>query len=101
MKHIKKALTANVYKKWDFEIPQKRKKVEDPSKDRLTARKFPVSTPYISGVSEQLQRVFRYHSFPSYHKPFNTLRSPLVSAKDKTPKEKQCVLIPQKCGGCE
>ena len=57
VKHIKKTLTTNGYKKWAFEIPPKREKVEDPFKDRATAWKFPVSIPYISGISEQLQRV--------------------------------------------
>ena len=42
VKHIKKALTANVYKTWTFEIPQKKEKVKNSSKDRATARTFPV-----------------------------------------------------------
>ena len=67
--------------------------VEDPSKDRATARKFPVSILYISGILEQLQRVFRSHRVPSYHKCFNTLRSLLLSTKDKTQKEKQCGVV--------
>ena len=48
VKHVKKALIAHVYKKWAFENPQKREKVEDPSRDRAIARKFPVSISYIS-----------------------------------------------------
>ena len=64
VKHIKKALTRNVYKKWAFEIPKKREKVEDPSKDRITDRKFPISIHINSGVSEQIQRVFRSHRVP-------------------------------------
>ena len=41
--------------KWVFDIPKKKEKAEDPSKDRAIARKFPVSIPYISEVSEKLQ----------------------------------------------
>ena len=55
VKHVKNALTANGYTKWVVEIPKKKKKAEDPSKDRATARKAPVSIPYILCVSEQLQ----------------------------------------------
>ena len=40
VKHFKKVLTANGYKKWAFEIPQKREK------DRATSRKFHVSTEF-------------------------------------------------------
>ena len=76
---------------WAFEIPKKKEKAEDPSKDRAFARKFPASIPYILGISEQLQRVLRSHGVPFYHKPFNTLRSLLVSHGDKTQKE---------CGVC-
>ena len=42
VKHVKKTLTANGYKKWGLEIPKKREKVEVPSKDRTTARKHPL-----------------------------------------------------------
>ena len=34
VKYVKKALTANGYMKWAFEIPKKREKAEAPSKDR-------------------------------------------------------------------
>ena len=93
MKHVKRALTANGYMKCVFAILKKREKIEDPSKDRVTARKFPVSISHIFGISENLQTVFRSHRVPSYHKPFNTLRSLLVRPKDKTQKEKQCGVV--------
>ena len=47
----------------------------------------------MKGLSEQLQRVFKTHGVPTFHKPFNTLRSLLVRPKDKAEKEKQCGLI--------
>ena len=52
VKHVKKAITETEYMKWAFKIPKKRERVEDPSKDKANARKFPVSIPYISGVCE-------------------------------------------------
>ena len=69
--HIKKVLTGNGYKKWSFLISNKKTKEEDNPIEGPTANKHLVSIPYISGLSEQLQRVFR---------------SLLVSPKDKSKK---------------
>ena len=82
VKHVKNALTANGYKK----------KAEDPSKDSATARKFPVSIPYILGISEQLQRVLG--SDPIEFPHTTNISTLLVSLKDKTRKEKQCGWCP-------
>ena len=76
--------------------------IEDNKIDGPTANKHPVCIPYISGLSDQLERVFRSHSIPSYHKPFKTLRSLLVNAKDKSKREKQCgVVYSAKCSECD
>ena len=72
--NIKKVLTVNGYKKWSLQIPKKKAREEDNPTEGPTANKHPVCIPYISGLSEQLQRVFRSHGVPSYHKPCNTLR---------------------------
>ena len=67
-----------------------------------TPNKHLVCIPYISGLSEQLQRVFKFHGIPSYHKPFNTIRSLFVSPKDKSKKEKQCgVIYTVTCSECD
>ena len=67
-----------------------------------TTRKFPVGLPYIKGVSNQLQRVFRQHGVPSFNKPFNTIRSQLVALKDKSELEYQCgVIYSMSCRACE
>ena len=56
---------------------------------------------YISRLSK-LQRVFRSHSIPSYHKPFNMIRSLFVNPKDKTKKEKQFGVVHSvRCSDCD
>ena len=78
----------NGYKTWSLQIPKKIIREEDTQTEGPTANKHLVCIPYIPGLSEQIQRVFKSHSVPSYHKPFNTIKSLLVS-----PKEKQCVVL--------
>ena len=56
--HIKKVLAVNGYKKCSFQIPKKKAREQDPT-EGPTANKHPVCIPYVSGLSEQLQRVFR------------------------------------------
>ncbi len=92
IKHVEKALSANGYSKWVLNIPSKKKKKQD-QHETSTNKKYPVSIPYIKGTSEKLQRIFKSHGIPSYHKPFNTLKSLLVKPKDQTKKEKQCGIV--------
>ena len=99
--HVKRALAANGYKKWVLSLPKKnREKNTEPSTTQ-GSRKYPVALPYIKGLSEQLQRVFKSHGVNVYHKPFNTLRSQLVKPKDKPDKLKKCgVIYSVKCDVC-
>ena len=46
--------------------------------------------PYIKGISERLQRAFKSRKVTLVHKPFNSFRSQLVHAKDKTENLKMC-----------
>ena len=88
--------------KWSFQIPKRKNREEDNRTTGSTALKHPVCIPYVSGLSERLQRVFRSHGVPSYHKPCNTLRSLLVRPKDKSEKDKQCgVVYSVKCSECD
>ena len=104
IKHVKQALAANGYQQWSFKLPPKKRE-----KEILTAQttdrpknNTPIAIPYIKDLSDNIQRIFRSHNIPAYHKPFNTIRSLLVKPKDKTPKESQCGLIYHiNCHDCE
>ncbi len=89
--------------KWALEIPKKKKGTNNENSETgQSKKKFPVCLPYVEGTSEKLHRIFKSHGVPSYHKPFNTLKSLLVHPKDKTPKEKQCGLVySAKCKICD
>ena len=84
---MKRVLTVNRFTKWSFQIPKKKVTEETNETEAPTANKHPACIPYISELSDQLQRVFRSHGIPSYHKHFNTLRFLLVNPKDKSRKE--------------
>ena len=93
MEHIKIALAANGYKPWMIKIPKKKEKKKNPSEKVPGNRLPPIALPYIKGLSENLQRLFRTHDVSTYHKPFNTLKSILVKPKDSIEKEDQCGLV--------
>ena len=94
MDHVKAALKANGYKNWVFKIPQK--DLPSPTTSRAHTGQptfhLPVGVPYVRGLSEQLQRVFRKHNISIYHKPWNTLRQKLVHPKDKVEINNKCVI---------
>ena len=94
MLHIKSALHANGYAPWMLSIPNKK---EEPPKeiqqDRESRKQPPIGLPYIKGISEPLQRIFKKHGVAIYHKPINTLRQMLVHPKDKTNKEQKTGVV--------
>ena len=91
----------NGYKKWSLQIPKRKAREEDNPTEGPTAKTQLVCIPNVSGLSEQLQWLFRFHGVPSYHKPFTTLGSLLESPKDKSKKEKQFgVVYSVTCSGC-
>ena len=49
--------------------------------------------PNVSGLSEQLGRIYKSHNIHIYQKPANILRSMVLHHKDKTPKEHLCGTI--------
>ena len=101
MEHIKEALAANGYKPWMMKIPKKKEKNKNTAEKSPGNRLPPIALPYIKGLSENLQRLFRTHDVSTYHKPFNTLKSILVKPKDSIEKEDQCGLVYHiKCKNC-
>ena len=86
--HIKEVLSINGYEAWALNIPDKTTKKnteKNVNTDPNSApKKFPVPLPYVNGLSEELQRIFKDHGVATYHKPGNTLRSILVKPKDKS-----------------
>ena len=101
--HVKDALRANNYKEWALKVPKdKIKKAVDSDQQSNRKAKITVGIPYMQGMSEPLQRVFRAHGVNMYHKPVNTIRQQLVRPKDKLDKNKKCGTIYQvDCEQCE
>ena len=62
--HIKKVLTVNGYKKWSVQTPKKKAREKYSPTEGLTANKHLVGIPYVSGLSEQLQRVSDHIVYP-------------------------------------
>ena len=97
---------ANAYKMWVFKIPNQKNKEERQKQKEMnnpqTSRPPLVGLPYIQGLSEELQRIFKSHGVNSFLKPTNTLRQILVKPKDPTPKEQKCgVVYNVDCGECK
>ena len=93
--HVNKALQKCGYPKWTFrkvrrdldtrEERKAAKKKKDKTRSEAETPNVTVTIPYIRGVSESLQRVFRRHGVSSTFKPHRTLRQQLVHPKDKRP----------------
>ena len=49
-----------------------------------------VNIPYVPGVTENLQRLFRKHGVQAHAKPSNKVRSMVVSPKDKVEPMERC-----------
>ena len=101
--HVTKVLAANGYQKWALKLPPTKKRHE-PTENNApsTSKKTPVALPYIQGLGEKLRRIFQQHGVPSYHKPFNTLKSLLVHPKDKSETHRKCnTVYSVKCDNCD
>ncbi|XP_072021195.1 uncharacterized protein [Amphiura filiformis] len=95
--HLKSALGTCGYKDWTFQKALKPQKDQTSSKQSSTTasstRKFGITIPYVSDVSEKLKRIFGQHQIPVSLKPCNTLRQKLVHPKDKIPQRKQSNIV--------
>ena len=61
-----------------------------------------ITIPYVQGTSERLARVFKDNNITTAMKPINKIRSAVVHAKDRIPKEKQNEVIYRiPCKNCD
>ncbi|KAI8479817.1 hypothetical protein Bbelb_424380 [Branchiostoma belcheri] len=84
--HIRRALIRCGYPEWTFrkvERKEKRPKQTDKNKKEGEKTRAMVIIPYVKGVTEPLERVFRKHQVSTAVKPKTTLRNLLVHPKDK------------------
>ena len=88
--HVHNALRANGYPEWALAPPPSSAK-RPPSTNN--PRRPILELPNVSGLSEQLGRIYKSHNIHIYQKPANILRSMVLHHKDKTPKEHWCGII--------
>ncbi|XP_072021371.1 uncharacterized protein [Amphiura filiformis] len=95
--HIRTALKNCGYPKWTMDkvkdqmqnkIQNAEKPISKKSKTTDEKSKGMVVIPYVNGVSERIQRIFKKHKVDTAMKPHQTLRRILVHPKDKREKEK-------------
>ncbi|XP_078580142.1 uncharacterized protein LOC144864161 [Branchiostoma floridae x Branchiostoma japonicum] len=105
MQHIQSALARCGYPDWTFRQVQQQSNRTEQKKDkkkREETSKGRVTLPYIKGITEPLERIFRRHNIATAVKPKTTLRNLLVHPKDKlqdTVKTGCIYRIP--CMGCD
>ncbi len=105
---IREAMKDCGYPKWSIdrvkqqmsEKPSKNTKPKK-SKESETPSKGMVVIPYVEGVSEKIQRVFKKYNINTAMRPTNTLKSILVHPKDKKdPSENSDVVYDIPCQTC-
>ncbi|XP_071956011.1 uncharacterized protein [Antedon mediterranea] len=85
---IRNALRKCGYPKWTLDrvkqqIKNKQPKQRNKNKESETPSKGMVVLPYVEGVAEQAQRIFKKYGISTAMHPTNTLKSILVHPKDK------------------
>ena len=93
IKHVRKVLAANGYKKWALELPKQNQEKKTDCNQKTSVRTPTIGIPYVKGMSEHLSRVFKSYGISTFHLPFNKIRSLLVHPKDKTPDENKCGIV--------
>ncbi|KAI8512067.1 hypothetical protein Bbelb_111670 [Branchiostoma belcheri] len=86
MEHIKQALSRCGYPDWTFKKVEHQTNRPKQKKDRKKGEetsKAMVTLPYIKGITEPLQMIFKKHNIATAVKPKTTLRNLLVHPKDK------------------
>ena len=102
---IRTALRNCGYPEWALkEGEQRGKKRDTERKEENTETEKSVGyavLPYVKGLSERLQRIFKKHKISLHHKAGHTLRQELVRPKDKLEIHEKCgVVYETECGQC-
>ena len=106
--HIKSALNNCGYRQWAFDLAKSQNKTDHSPQAAASTDSTPVrrnkafiTIPFVEGLSQKLQRVFRNYGVTTTFKPHTTLRKLLVSPKDPVPVENRSGCIYQiPCSQC-
>ena len=96
VKHIRTALGRCGYRKWAFDLAKgKKTQSKHPSKNQgvITKNRTFVTLPFVDGLSQKLQRIYRTYGIATSFKPHSTWRKQLVSPKDPTPADKKSGVV--------
>ena len=107
VQHIKSALSHCGYRNWTFELAKKNNnkanKTNAPTDNNPPSGKSStfITLPFVDGLSQKLQRIFKSYGVATSFKPHTTLRKLLVSPKDPTANiRKAGVVYEIPCGEC-
>ena len=106
LNHIKGALANCGYRRWAFDLANSQRNnnnrntaVNNPQ--NTTRNKAFITLPFIDGLSQKLQRIFKSYGVATTFKPHTTIRQLLVSPKDPVPVEKRSGCVYQiNCADC-
>ena len=105
MKHIKSVLTANDYDKSIINRVERRVYKQPTSNVEESSEEEPVATisvPFVPGISNALQRIFRTHNIKCRFRSTDTLRNILSHPKDKISMDNTNNVIYQiPCSDCD
>ncbi len=103
---IKGALGNCGYCKWSFDLVNSQSKTSDHNNKTDNSQNRPknntfITLPFVDGLSQKLQRIFKTYGVATTFKPHTTLRKLLVAPKDPIPLEKRSGCVYQiKCSDC-
>jgi hypothetical protein len=99
--HVQRALSVCGYTKWVWNSAASNKISPKPRSLDYKPPVGSVTIPYIKGATEGLSRTIRKAGVTVHVKPTNTIRSMLVSPKDKPKKcDRSCVVYGLQCKTC-
>ena len=100
---VRRSLAICGYKNWTWDTVSRnhKRKINRLPRSNSQPSKGNVGIPYVQGITESLQRLYRSHGLSTYVQPQNTLRSLVVAPKDKPDKLEKCGAVYHiKCKEC-